>query len=854
MPSAIRNILQTVQEREIIKTAPDMVCYLEGLPYIRNPYLETTQTQQQPVFCNFNNHVTAITGQYSVDNLIPTCAIALSVPNDQKRYYMAPGGNHIIQAMMEVQIYAKGYYLSTNGNSIYRRIFKGLVSHASYNDNGKTLEISIQCSGVLQFLEQMQIDLSPALMSNSPLGPTVYISNQANMSPLLAIMDTLTRSISTEGFQLNTLTQQTIAEGPYAQAIQSGYVAKWQNILNSVKADIHIYGLTQKDAPDPDGSFGTRVTNRGSLGNTVKNPEDPKLKTVQGQTYGQDNEATQYGNILYDKIRQWLPDSGDGGTPPLLNGRIVSRAERLRALIAQTGYEGYQDIDGTIIIKPPLYNLDVTNVGQQSSSTTNAAVASTDIYAENNPFVINLVEIENEQETEDQQGIRATRMTIRGPWDPHWQVQGTDDKRYVSEYVDIKLLQQFGLREEPARDFGFKKDDDKLLGFAVAVMELIKANRGYRTYTCRIPFRPELKLGFPCFIPHRDMYGYLRTVAYSYNVGGACTMDLGFDLIRRRPVYPVVHKSTQQQAGVNSTGTSNNNAIIFTSQKNLINRWVKVAASDTAASSGSAAPSLNQFSASTATDSCQLPGQPSSMPLAPTIQPNADNIKLLNYRQSKLGSTWMCLPDSVGNSWQVQVDDDDLFTSQIPCDGDYLNTIRYAQPFTDQKGYELVTPFPWGRWISLKDAIHEFTQTGYISATVAPSPLQIPAVQSFLFAGVGTPTGNLDPSSALSSALTTLQNEVGQNTTVFELTYPSSSGNTTQGDLSLLQQGTPDAALQTLIKNDINARVQMFVMGPAQPHGNKDAALQLPITPQGSPSLFGSLQNVGAIVNSISRP
>jgi len=331
-------------------------------------------------------------------------------------------------------------------------------------------------------------------------------------------------------------------------------------------------------------------------------------------------------------------------------------------------------------------------------------------------------------------------------------------------------------------------------------------------------------------------------------------MDLGFDLIRRRPVYPVVHKSTQQQAGVNSTGTSNNNAIIFTSQKNLINRWVKVAASDTAASSGSAAPSLNQFSASTATDSCQLPGQPSSMPLAPTIQPNADNIKLLNYRQSKLGSTWMCLPDSVGNSWQVQVDDDDLFTSQIPCDGNYLNTIRYAQPFTDQKGYELVTPFPWGRWISLKDAIHEFTQTGYISATVAPSPLQIPAVQSFLFAGVGTPTGNLDPSSALSSALTTLQNEVGQNTTVFELTYPSSSGNTTQGDLSLLQQGTPDAALQTLIKNDINARVQMFVMGPAQPHGNKDAALQLPITPQGSPSLFGSLQNVGAIVNSISRP
>ena len=39
MGGMIRNIAQTAQEREINKTAPDIVVYLDGLPYLLNRFL-----------------------------------------------------------------------------------------------------------------------------------------------------------------------------------------------------------------------------------------------------------------------------------------------------------------------------------------------------------------------------------------------------------------------------------------------------------------------------------------------------------------------------------------------------------------------------------------------------------------------------------------------------------------------------------------------------------------------------------------------------------------------------------------------------------------------------------------------
>jgi hypothetical protein len=345
MTNKIRNIVQTVQEREVIKTAPDIVVYLEGLPYLLNPYI-TDKNGNDSTLVSFNDNVIAFTASYDVDNLIPSASINLSVPNHIKYLYQAPGGNNIIETMMQVQVFAKGYYPSKDGNTVYHRVFRGVTSHVGMTDNGTSLEISIQCLGVMHFLELMYIDLSPALLSNSERQATPFTSNQFNLDPYEMLADTILRGVTFEGFQLNSIVQARVKDTDFAEGIKAGYISKWQSILVDIRKDIHILGYNM-------GS----VLPQDIDGITAKSPkigqEDPRVVAASNNRSGKraasDTTRSRYVNI----IRKYLPDMGFGSIV-LTDGRIVSRIERLRTITNLIGYEGYQDLDGSIIFKPPL--------------------------------------------------------------------------------------------------------------------------------------------------------------------------------------------------------------------------------------------------------------------------------------------------------------------------------------------------------------------------------------------------------------------------------------------------------------------------------------------------------------------
>ena len=177
----IRDIMQTVQDREIVKTAPDIVVYLEGFPYLKNSYLTTSSNN--PFLVNHNDYVTAFNATYDTDQAIPTCNITMAVPAHLRFMFQAPGGNNLIKTMMQVQVFAKGYYFAPDGNTLFNRVFKGYTSHVTHTDDGKTLLISIQCAGILGFFEMMQVDLHPAAQSSAPAQVTPLKSILAGMSP-----------------------------------------------------------------------------------------------------------------------------------------------------------------------------------------------------------------------------------------------------------------------------------------------------------------------------------------------------------------------------------------------------------------------------------------------------------------------------------------------------------------------------------------------------------------------------------------------------------------------------------------------------------------------------------------------
>ena len=77
----------------------------------------------------------------------------------------------------------------------------------------------------------------------------------------------------------------------------------------------------------------------------------------------------------------------------------------------------------------------------------------------------------------------------------------------------------------------------------------------------------------------------------------------------------------------------------------------------------------------------------------------------------------------------------------------YYHKILNTQPYTDEKGYELISPFPWGRWATLTDAFNQSRLgilTNYAAASFGIASANT-TVNTFLFAGMVSPD---DPSIA----------------------------------------------------------------------------------------------------------
>lgn len=889
MANMIRNISQTVQEREIIKTAPDIVVYLDGLPYLVNYFIGDTNTGIKYTNVPFNDHVTSFNASYDTDLMVPSASISLQVPNYQKYLYQMPGGNNLVATMMQVQVYAKGYYMSSQGDTIYRRVFKGVTSHIGYNDNGKTLEISIQCYGTLYMLEKMQINVNPSVQLAAAIGSrlTIWQTNFAYHNPYRIIADAFLLGLNSDAFQLNNLQQQQVLSGTFGDAIKRGYIAKWQSILTNLAKDVHIYGADWKD------DLGQAdVAKKSAVYGTM----DKNLTAAGVNRYNRVTEVQDASQMFYANIMKYQPFKIITEAH-LFDPVIRNRLDLIREVVQIIDFEAYQDIDGKIIVKPPLYNLDVTNLGvrtQQTSTLPNTNANSlnnplTQIYETNNPFVVSLAEILTEQETEDQAAIRRTRTVITGNVMRDLNINYPEKTKPTVEFVDVAKLAKFGLREEPSYNVPWLDADDKVSLFAHAASETARLNRGYRTYTITIPMRPELRLGFPMYFPHKDMYGYIKTISVQYQVGGQATMTVVCDTIRRRVLV-----STQQTGSSGYSQLKDYNP--YTTAPDLVLQWTKNSTPSTQPdplqspgynaqfftpsyqqiAQGGPKPSASSESLSNEIGSSKSQLAPDTNPDGTKFGPTAQQLIVHTYDSQVIGNTWGTQTDSQTATYVVKNDGDSsqgtirpdssatrsqglfspafhspkggFFTTIRPADLSYMQDLignpitgtPGTLPYTDDKGYEVVSPFPWGRWQDLNSALKEFTQQGWVPGLTDASgqPVQnlqdiaiLQATDAFMFAGLGVPTATGDPSTQLLAAQSTLQNIVGGSFGLTGPTQDSGGGSTTTSvqpdatiiilkydqqvgafsDSKLLNDPQPENSLAQTLLNSTQSSAQQLV-------------------------------------------
>jgi len=747
----IRNIIQTAASREIIKTAPDMVVYMDGFPFIVHPYIKNNQ-KNGPLVVNFNDYVTSISTNYGLDQLIPTGTISLSIPNGYKQLFKAPGGGLIVEPMSEIQIFAKSYFFSKNQNTLYRRVFYGLIRAVDYNETNTSLDINISIVGILHLLELTKMALTPAIGQNNTTSPvTVMKSNQSHLNPIQAIQDTFVRNLDFSDISTTTFVggYEPIYKNknnPLNTALQKNFADKWSAKLASLWPHTHIFGLSNSDKK-------TKVK-KGETQQTDLATQNDKIypTTTQLKFFGIDGSKADYLSAEVQKFHFDL----EVGEVQLVQATVTSRLERLRYLVDIIGYESYQDVDGSIIIKPPLYNLDCTIVGNPDDQSP--LIQDENLSSTTNPYIINISEVTNEGYAEDESAIKRTRMTVSGNIDPHgYQAQPLigSDLTPVADFVDINLVRKFGMRDEAPKQMHFL-GYSRNYNFAFAAAELAKINLGYKTYRVTIPLRPEIRVGFPIFVPHLDMYAYITGVSFSYSVGGKAETTLSCNACRKRLQFPV--ESTIGE------GASARTILTYVSMPNLIHQWTNA---DTTGSMGTQV-------AHTPESAINVPGNavPATVGDASTTftyeKLPKNTLTLHSYLVDKIGNLYETAPSGIKTNWRVQNDSDNTFNgysgnswkpqpfpiggdtpagkkSTILANGFYIKSLLTKLPFTDEKGYEVISPFPWGRYSSLQDAICVMTRGGLLnksSVGVAinnSNNFSVNAASPFLFAGLTAP-------------------------------------------------------------------------------------------------------------------
>src|SRR5208282_1558009 len=185
--------------------------------------------------------------------------------------------------------------------------------------------------------------------------------------------------------------------------------------------------------------------------------------------------------------------------------------------------------------------------------------------------------------------------------------------------------------------------------------------------------------------------------------------------------------------------------------------------------SGSPAMEINQQK------TVPLPPQtPNAFTTNPPITP--DQKALLGYLQQTTGRYFAPSSDTLDAAWRVQADTGGIWSAPTPSGASkfyrevsgnaafsFYSNIRTCIPYTDEKGYEVLAPFPWGRWIDIKTALQEFTRDGYVYQPPGTDSdfKQVMAADTFLYAGLSALPGTSDPSSALIAALAQVQASLG---------------------------------------------------------------------------------------------
>ena len=486
--------------RPTVVTAPDAIVYINGRPDL----LACSNCRRS---FDFNKYVTSVQVDLSVENR-GSASISLSVPRHTVDDFFVEGVP-VVSPMMEIEIYAKGYYL-VNGLPQYYPIFWGLITEVGDNYSGGEHTVSINCEDILKWWDLCRLNVNAAFtQAAGQLGRDYVTGNVFHGANVYDIIWTLAQQsfgdiIQAKGSLVSSTREERL--GGAFNGVRQDIMSYWNARFGQMRSNLLLYGV-EGAAVRGDVLFASQPTGRSALSTKVASAA---VRNANG--------GAASSQMLFDPNTTipFRSNIGNSGQPNMWQSEFQTKLEIANTCKEAIGFEFFMDTTGDIVFKPPFYNLDV--LGNKPISW----IQDVDI--------IDWSLSESESEV-------VTQLQMSGSFEG-----GATDYGVTSEVstptiqvTDYHLLRQYGWR---VQNFNaeYLNSNEAMFYMGLDMLDRINARRHRSTVT--IPMRPELRLGFPVYLAPKDQLWYLTGISHNLTFGGRAQTQLTLTARRGKFIAP----------------------------------------------------------------------------------------------------------------------------------------------------------------------------------------------------------------------------------------------------------------------------------------------------------------------------
>jgi len=562
-------------QKRVITVAPDVLVYIDGEPTVQ--YCNNCEAR-----ANFNEYIYDVQVNNEVgagdDGLMPTPATAtVTLRNPiHSPHPFYKNGVCVFSPMQKIQIWMKGYFPREGGVGFigkllsrapsfltgniafrYYPVFFGCVTKIDPSDDPRDRRIVIHAEDNLRWLKLARGTITGLVLPGGDKGYEPIFSNiiseevldTANgaPNPIQVIQYLIYRFfIGNVAFKEDAkITFPDMIESYNRNMQVSENLWKWRISFDDVVSKLQIFG--RKGA-----SF--RVLGEGEAGDAqnVENEWAEAREFFNSARQGQAarNQAFQFPTRLssypfgvptnipsfkyffnQDFIENVLtklnPKRGNGPEFPTeyestklhLNKNLLETIHYFQKLV---NYEFYQDMDGTLVLKPPFWNLDVSRNRVQ-------VIKAEEVFSEN---------------------IRVQESSVLTAYGVNGATKDSTDARPQGYVFDVKLLKQYGFK--PSFNNTRSDINSPEMCRYQAAFNLERHNRNYVGGSITIIGRSEIQLGYPIYYEPHDAFYYVRKVSHSYNYGGTFKTTLELEAGRRKIIERFARTSQGRGAGTDT--------------------------------------------------------------------------------------------------------------------------------------------------------------------------------------------------------------------------------------------------------------------------------------------------------------